>query len=55
MKLTREQLMGIVRHTLTFLGGLVVAKGYVDNAVITEIIGSAVTLAGAVWSILAKK
>jgi len=54
MKLTKEQVMGIVRHSLTFIGGIIVAKGYIDNATVTEIVGSVVTLAGAVWSIIDK-
>ena len=36
------------------VGGVVVAKGYIDNATVTEIIGAAMTLAGAVWSIVDK-
>lgn len=55
MKLTKEQALGILRHTLTFVGGIVVAKGYVDNGTLTEIIGGIMTLAGAVWSVLDKK
>jgi hypothetical protein len=31
MKLTKEQLLGIVRHALTFIGGIVM-KGLVDEA-----------------------
>lgn len=54
MKLTREQVMGIIRHTLTFVGGIVVAKGLADEATVTEIIGSVLTLTGAIWSIVAK-
>jgi hypothetical protein len=55
MKLSREQVLGIVRHSLTFLGGLVVAKGYTDDATVTQVIGSVVTLIGAIWSIVTKK
>ena len=55
MKLTKEQVLGIVRHTLTFVGGIVVMKGLVDEAVVTEIIGGAMTLTGAIWSIIDKK
>lgn len=54
MKLTKEQVMGIIRHTLTFVGGIVVAKGLVDETTVTEIIGGVLTLTGAVWSIVAK-
>ena len=55
MKLNKEQVMGIVRHALTFIGGIVVMKGLVDETVITEVIGGVMTLVGAVWSILVKK
>ena len=54
MKLTKEQLLGIVRHTLTFVGGIVVMKGLVEEATVTEITGGVLTLAGAIWSIIAK-
>lgn len=54
MKLTREQVLGIARHTLTFIGGIVVMKGYADEATVTQIVGGIVTLIGAVWSIVVK-
>ena len=54
MKLTQEQVLGIIRHTLTFAGGIVIARGLVDETVVTEIIGGVVTLVGAIWSIVAK-
>jgi len=49
MKLTKEQVLGIVRHTLTFVGGIVVMKGLVDEATVTEIIGGVMTLTGTIW------
>jgi hypothetical protein len=49
-----DQVLGIIRHTLTFVGGLLVMKGLVDETTITEIIGGIVTLTGAIWSIIAK-
>jgi hypothetical protein len=55
MKLTKEQLLGIVRHTITFVGGIIVMKGLVDESTMTEITGGVLTLAGAIWSIIAKK
>ncbi len=54
MKLTKEQILGIVRHALTFVGGIFVMKGLVDEATVTEIIGGAMTLTGAIWSIISK-
>jgi hypothetical protein len=55
MKLTKEQILGIVRHTLTFVGGILVMKGLVDEAVVTEIIGGVMTLTGTIWSVINKK
>jgi hypothetical protein len=54
MKLTQQQVLGIIRHILTFGGGIVVAKGYADDTAVTEITGAIITLIGAIWSIVAK-
>ncbi len=54
MKLTKEQVLGIVRHTLTFVGGIVVMKGLVDETTVTEIIGGVMTLTGTIWSVIDK-
>lgn len=50
-----EQLLGIVRHVLTFGGGYLVAKGIVDEATMLNVVGAAVTILGAVWSVMTKK
>jgi hypothetical protein len=55
MRLTKEQIMGIVRHALTFVGGIFIMKGLVDETTVTEIVGGAMTLTGAIWSIVDKK
>ena len=55
MKLSKDQIFGIIRHTLTFVGGFLVMKGLVDEAVVSEIVGGVMTLAGTVWSIFEKK
>jgi hypothetical protein len=54
MKLSKEQVLGIVRHTLTFVGGIVVMKGIIDEATVTEIIGGVMTLVGTIWSVVDK-
>lgn len=51
----KDQILGIVRHLLTFAGGFVVAKGIADAALIQEAIGGIVTIIGAIWSISVKK
>jgi hypothetical protein len=55
MKLTKDQLLGIVRHSLTFIGGILIMRGLVDESTFTEITGGVITLTGAIWSIINKK
>lgn len=52
--MSKERILGIVRHTLTFVGGVLVMKGLVDETIATEIIGGVMTLAGTIWSIFEK-
>jgi hypothetical protein len=54
MNLSKEQVLGIARHTLTFIGGIVVMKGWADDAMVTEIIGGILTLVGGIWSVVTK-
>lgn len=51
----KEQALGLIRHVLTFAGGILVAKGLVAEGVNEEIIGGIMTLVGAIWSIASKK
>jgi hypothetical protein len=53
-KLTKDQVLGILRHTLTFVGGILITKGLIDEATATEIIGGVITLTGTIWSVIAK-
>ncbi len=50
-----EQVGGLVRHALTTLGGYMVAKGFVDEATMIELVGAAMTFIGFGWSWLIKK
>jgi len=54
MKLTKEQFLGILRHTLTFSGGILVMKGLVDESLWAEVAGGVIALAGSIWSIFNK-
>ena len=54
MKLTKEQVIGIIRHSLTFVGGLLIMKGIVDEATLTEVTGGVIALVGTIWSIIEK-
>jgi hypothetical protein len=53
-KMTKEQIFGIARHILTFAGGFLVVKGYFDEAILNELIGGTIALAGTIWSIIDK-
>jgi hypothetical protein len=55
MKLSKEQLMGIVRHGLTFVGGLLLMKGLVDETMVQEVTGAVITFIGTIWSVFDKK
>lgn len=55
MKLTKEQVLGIIRHTLTFVGGILITKGLLDETMVTELVGGVCTLTGAIWSIIVKR
>ena len=52
--MTQEQVMGIVRHALTFVGGILVLKGYTTDASFLEISGLITTAIGSVWSVVSK-
>ena len=53
--MTKDQLLGILRHVLTFVGGILVVKGLAEESLIEEVIGGVSTLIGSIWSIVAKK
>jgi hypothetical protein len=53
--MNQEQILGLVRHALTFIGGILITQGLVDDGIWSEISGSVMTLIGGVWSILSKK
>lgn len=50
----KEQVLGVMRHVLTFAGGFLVTKGLVDEASLIEVVGAVSTLIGTVWSVVAK-
>ncbi len=52
--MNKEKVLGIVRHVLTFGGGILIAKGIIDESTASEIIGGVITLVGAIWSVVAK-
>lgn len=53
--MSKDQLLGVIRHTLTFFGGIAMAKGIIDEGTASEIVGGLMSLAGVVWSFLEKE
>tara|TARA_R110000868_G_scaffold6255_4_gene35717 strand:+ start:476 stop:640 length:165 start_codon:yes stop_codon:yes gene_type:complete len=53
--MNKEQIMGIIRHALTFVGGIVIVKGIATEAMTVEVIGAVMTAVGAIWSIASNK
>ena len=50
-----EAVLGVVRHILTFGGGFLVAKGWLDADTLTQAVAAIASLVGVVWSVIAKK
>jgi hypothetical protein len=50
----KSAVIALLRHLLTFIGGTLVAKGILDSATLTEIIGSVLTLLSVGWMALDK-
>lgn len=53
--MSKDQFFGIIRHILTTVSGMAVAKGYVDSETATAIVGGIVAFVGVVWSYKSKK
>ena len=53
--MNKDQIMGVVRHVLTFGGGFLVAKDWLDAGMLETAVGAVVALVGVAWSAFAKK
>jgi hypothetical protein len=51
----KAKFLGLVRHVLTLAGGLLLAKGYLEENQLNELIGGVLSLFGTGWSIASKK
>lgn len=49
---TKDQFLGVIRHFVTFMAGIIVAKGNLDPSALDTIVGIAVGVAGLIWSIM---
>jgi len=53
--MTKEQVLGIIRHALTFVGGILIMKGLASEGATQEAIGAVIAAVGSVWSLLKNK
>lgn len=52
--ITQDQLLAIIRHSLTMIGGLIIMHGAVDAATWELVSGSVLGIAAIAWSIYDK-
>ena len=52
--MNQEQKLGLVRHVLTFVGGILLTKGLVDESLMSDLVASVMVIIGGVWSIVSK-
>ncbi len=50
-----DQIIGLARHLLTTAGGILVAKGVIDETSMLAVVGSLATIVGVAWSVYAKR
>ncbi len=53
--MSKDIWLGLARHLLTALGGIFVARGYIDANTAEAAVGAAITLGGVAWSVADKK
>jgi len=53
--MTKDAILGIFRHLLTFGGGFIAAQGWASADEITGGVAGILTLIGIIWSIIEKR
>ena len=51
---TTDMMFSMIRHSLTFLGGVLVSKGILTDVMFDDLVGSILTLGGILWSLFRK-
>lgn len=54
IKMNQKVILSVIRHILTFVGGMLIAKGVVSESMANEITGFIVAATGSIWSIVDK-
>ncbi len=53
--MNRDQVLGIARHVLTFVSGLAIGQGWMDESMSGEVMAVGLGLVGLVWSFVDKR
>jgi hypothetical protein len=53
--MNQEQVLGLLRHVLTVMGGALVTKGLIDESMLLEGVGLVTSIVGFIWSFAAKR
>lgn len=53
--MTKEKWFSLIRHTLTFVGGILVLKGVIEESVVEQVISGVITLTGIIWGQIEKE
>ena len=51
----KNLVLPLLRHALTFIGGLIAAKGYLDESSVSEIVGATISIVSVLWMTFEKK
>jgi hypothetical protein len=51
--INKDQFLGVVRHIVTFIGGVLVARGKLDVGSVETIVGFITTVTGLIFSFIA--
>ena len=54
LPLMQSAVIALLRHILTFIGGTLVAKGILDSAAMTEVIGAIISILSVTWMAVSK-
>ena len=54
LPLMKAAVIALLRHLLTFIGGALVAKGFIDTESLQEIIGAIISILSVTWMAVSK-
>ena len=53
--MSKNQILSLIRHTLTFVGGVLITHGAIEESIAEQIIATTLSLIGLVWGVIEKK